>query len=313
MSPDHVLTSVARAEGEADGLAVSIVVIGYAPASLLLNCVSALQSQVAGRSNVEVIVVAPKTHQGTALGPIHAVVPEFLWLEAPPAYNVARMRGLGIARSRAPIIAMIEGDCMPSANWVARVLEGGAGSAIGGAVEPAAFSRGIDWAAYFCEFAKFMRPLPTRVHQLPGANVVYERAVLPEPAHLESEGFYETFVNASVGGRHTLAYDADLVVVNHRRWSIRGALRTRFHHGRGYAALRVANRSLGGRLPFMATSFVLPWVLSARVMGEIWRRRRFVIRSIIVLPWIVALSVTWSVGELLGYGAGPGSSLEQWR
>jgi hypothetical protein len=289
------------------------VIIGYAPAELLSRCLAVIRSQTSGRLDTEVLVVAHPTHQGSSLAPVKMQFPEFTWIDAAPTHNVARMRGLGIARSQGPVVAMLEGDCMPAPGWIGHLTELQPVAAVGGAVEPGAFRRGVDWAAYFCEFAKFMLPLPAAPAQLPGANVVYRRAALPDPARLEAEGFYETFVNADIGGGAPLANDSALVVQHERTWSAGVALSTRFHHGRGFAALRVRGRPARERVPYLVLAALLPLVLVTRVVGETVRRRRLVGRALVALPWIIALSVSWSLGELAGYAAGPGTSLDRWR
>jgi len=292
---------------------VSVVVIGYAPADLLARCLALLRSQVTERRDTEVLVVAHPTHQGSSLAPLKGQFPEFNWIDAPPTHNVARMRGLGIARSQGSVVALLEGDCMPSPGWLGHLTQMKPAAAVGGAVEPGAFRRGVDWAAYFCEFAKYMLPLPPAPTQLPGANVVYRRAALPDPARLEAEGFYETFVNAGIGSGAALTSDSALVVQHERTWRAGVALATRFHHGRGFAALRLRGRPARQRVPYLALAALLPLVLVARVLGETVRRRRLVGRALVVLPWIVALSVSWALGEFAGYAAGPGTSLDRWR
>jgi hypothetical protein len=289
------------------------VIIGYAPAELLSQCLAVIRSQVSERLDTEVLVVAHPTHQGSSLAPVKTQFPEFTWIDAAPIHNVARMRGLGIARSQGPVVAMLEGDCIPASGWIGHLTKLQPVAAVGGAVEPGAFRRGVDWAAYFCEFAKYMLPLPAAPTQLPGANVVYRRAALPDPARLEAEGFYETFVNANIGGGTALANDSALVVQHERTWRASVALATRFHHGRGFAALRVRGRPAKERVPYLALAALLPLVLVTRVMGETVRRRRLVGRALVALPWIIALSVSWSLGELAGYAAGPGTSLDRWR
>ena len=289
---------------------VSVVVIGYSPPQLLSRCLAALAAQMAAHPEAEVLIVAHESHQGESLRSVRAEYAAFHWVDTPPLHNVARMRGLGIARSRGEVIAFIEGDCIPAADWIERASRTQAG-AVGGAVEPGDFRGGVDWAAYFCEFGKYMLPLPSTSAQLPGANVVYRRAALPAAERLESEGFYETFVNAGIGG--ALVNDSTLIVRHERRWRAGAALATRFHHGRTFAALRLRGRPLRERLPYIPLAMLLPLVLVARVLGECVKRRRLVGRGIATLPWIVALSLAWGAGELAGYAAGAGTSLERWR
>ncbi len=292
---------------------VSVVIIGYATAGLLSRCLAAIRAQASDRRDTEVLVIAHLHVESNPLAPVKAEFPEFNWVDTPATHNVARMRGLGIARSHGHVVALLEGDCMPAPNWLEHLAQMNPAAAVGGAVEPGAFRHGVDWAAYFCEFAKYMLPLPATAYQLPGANVAYCRAALPDPARLEAQGFYETFVNADIGAGSAFTTDSELVVRNERTWRAGAALATRFHHGRGFAALRLHGRPARERLLYLALSVLLPLILIARVLGETVRRRRLVGRAILVLPWIVALSVSWSLGEMAGYAAGPGTSLDRWR
>src|SRR5688572_33452232 len=125
---------------------VSVVVVGYAPPKLLQRCLTALREQSTDRPDVEVLVVSHKAHQGESFTQVRALFPEFPWIAAPTEHNVARLRGLGIARSRGAIVALLEGDCVPADGWLARLATLEPAAALGGAIEPGAFRRGIDWA-----------------------------------------------------------------------------------------------------------------------------------------------------------------------
>ncbi len=291
---------------------VSVVVIGYAPAALLSRCLAELREQQKGRGDTELLVVAHPEHQGTSFAPVRAQFPDITWVDAPVEHNVARLRGLGIARAMAPVIALLEGDCIPAAGWLDRLVTVEPVGGVGGAIDPGNFRSGVDWAAYFCEFAPFMSPLPRVPKQLPGTNVVYRRAALPPASLLEAEGLFETFLNADLGA-DALATDSGLVVHHERTWQLGLALATRFHHGRVFAALRVRGWPLSKRAPYLGLAVALPIVLIARVFGEVWRRRRLRGRAILTMPWIVALSASWALGEFAGYAAGAGSSLDKWR
>lgn len=292
---------------------VSVVVVGYAPAALLARCLSALREQCRAAVGVEVVVVAHDSHQGSALTPLREAFPEVRWLAAPPEYNVARMRGLGVAQARGGRVALLEGDCIPAKDWLARLVGLQPVTAIGGAVEPGDFRRAVDWAAYFAEFARFMAPLPPAPAQLPGTNVVYRRSALPDPAQLEQDGFYETFVHAALRSAGGLATDSGLVVHHQRRWRFRTLVATRFHHGRAYAALRVRGRAPGARVGYLVLVLGLPVLWLGRVLREIVGRGRLGWRAIQALPSLIVLALSWSAGEFVGYAMGPGASLDHWR
>ena len=292
--------------------AVSVIVIGYAPPALLQWCLEELRRQCEQRPDVELLVVAQREHQGSPFAPVRSRFPDLPWIEAPDDCNVSRLRGLGIARSQAPVIVLLEGDCIPAKDWVARLVRLHPAGGIGGAIEPGAFRSRLDWAAYFSEFAPFLAPLPPRPPQLPGTNVCYRRGALPAAERLAAEGLFETFVNADLGDA-ALASDSSLIVYHERQWPTALAVATRFHHGRVFAALRVRGAPLRRRAVFIGLSLLLPAVLFARVMGQLFRRRRFLLQGVLAAPWLAVLSASWAAGELMGYALGAGSSLEKWR
>jgi glycosyltransferase involved in cell wall biosynthesis len=292
---------------------VSVLVIGYGPTLLLGECLAALTEQARGRTDVEVVVVAHATHQASPLAPLQDRFPDLKWIVPPPSFNVARMRGTAIAHSRGEFVVLLEGDCIPEPGWLVRLAGLEPQGAVGGPVEPGGFRQLHDWAAYFCEFAPFMAPLLRAPDRLPGTNVMYRRDLLPEATLLRSEGFYESFYHDTLWRSGGLDGDSALIVRHERRWNAKQLLATRFHHGRGYAGLRTAGRSLAARFPFLMLALLLPPVLSYRVVAEVVRRRRLVGRLLASLGWIVVLSTSWSLGELVGYAAGPGDSLDRWR
>src|SRR6185503_11180481 len=117
------------------------------------------------------------------------------WLEADPAETVPRMRALGIRRSQGETVALLEDDCEVSPGWCAAAL--GTGEAVvGGPLEPDSYERGLDWAVFFCEYARFLPPLQGPVAALPGNNASYPRPLVAGwlDAHGD-EGFLDVFAH----------------------------------------------------------------------------------------------------------------------
>jgi hypothetical protein len=294
---------------------LSVVVVAFNTTALLERCLDSLERQTV-RDGVEILVARP----WDAPAPPNAVTARFRrarWVRDPGAQTVPQLRGLGIAESRGTIVALLEDDCVAPETWCAALLDAhrGACVAVGGAVEPGDYAALLDWAMYFLEYVRFMQPLPSSASEgLPGTNVSYKRgAVLP---HLQADGigFYEVFVHAALlQAGLPVKLDPALVVYNVNSWKVARAVRSRFHHGRGFAAVRVGGRPLARRLPFLAIAAVLPVVQIARTAREVVSRRRRLGRLAAALPWIVVLSVSWSLGEFAGYLMGPGGSLAQWR
>jgi hypothetical protein len=246
--------------------------------------------------------------------------PGVRWIRPPGNPIVPELRRAGIECARGEVVALLEDDCLAPVGWAAQVMQAhqSAYAAIGGAVEPGDYATASDWAVYFCEYGRFMGPAPERdVAALPGANVSYKRSVLDALATdggATARGFYEVFVHATLRQHgHRLRSDPALAVRNVNSWTLFRAMRTRYHHGRGYSAMRVAGRRLMGRLPFIGLACVLPAVQLARVTRQVASRKRHAAQLAKAFPAVIALSVSWSAGELMGYLRGPGTSLRQWR
>lgn len=310
---------------EGSNIKLSVVVVSFNGPVLLERCLSALERQTL-KEGVEVLVVGrPEDPSGTCED-LEQQFRQMQWVRPPIGSNVPQMRLVGMGRSRGEVIALLEDDCVPTDTWYAELLKAHQGdyAAIGGAVEPGQYTRRLDWAVYFHEYSRFMQPLPSEgeVHTLPGTNVSYQRAALKQFStengldHEDhtAEGFYETFVHQELRrSGQLLKADPRLVVHNVNSWNCPQVLRSQFHHGRGFAAMRVAGRSLAGRLPFLGLAAFLPCLQVFRLVTRVIGRKRHTLKLAQAFPWIILISISWSLGELVGYLRGPGASLRQWR
>ncbi len=301
---------------------LSVVVVSFNRASLLERCLMALERQTV-RDGIEVLVVeGPSAGQG-GTDDLKRRFPWMRWVSERQGQTVPQLRSLGIAQSRGEVVALLEDDCVAPEAWCYALLNAHRApcGAIGGAIEPGGYGRVFDWAMYFFEYARFMQPVPAGpTHSLPGTNVSYKRAALAELAQEWAEaaemcaGFYEVFVHRALNQRgYSLGLDPALVVYNVNSWAPSEVLVSRFHHGRSFAAMRVAKRPFRARMPFLAIAMLLPLIQVIRIMKEVLARRRHIWKAGLALPWILLLSVSWSFGEFAGYLLGPGESLSRWR
>ncbi len=301
---------------------LSVVVVSFNGASLLERCLTAIEQQTV-RDDIEVVVVEARGAHHSVASDLRCRFPRMRWLSDPRAETVPQLRNLGIARSRGKVVALLEDDCIAPETWCRSLLDAHRGpcAAVGGAVEPGHFGTAFDWAMYFFEYARFMPPVPAGdTRALPGTNVSYKRAALAELAQGgievpgQGDGFYEVFVHRALRQRgHRLRLDPALAVCNVNSWAPREVLISRFHHGRSFAAMRVAGRTLRTRIPLLGLAMLLPVIQTARIMKEVIVRRRYLWRAGRALLWIVLLTTSWSLGEFVGYLAGPGNSLSRWR
>ena len=290
---------------------LSIVIASLDPGQVIFECLTALEHQRS--AEVEVLVV-----DASADDTANRVREQFPWarvIDEKSARSLPRLRGIGIAESLAPVVGILDAWCIVNSEWIheaSRIHESRPEPAAGGSVELTPSERGSmsAWASYLFDYWEFVRPIPegsTRV--LAGNNIVYKRSALPTAAQLRTAGFWKAFANAQLKSEgHGLWSSDRLSIEIRRRIPITGFLRSRYHHGRSYAAMRVASSAWDTRIKRAAISPALPLLFMARQIRGLANkpeaRKWFVVSS----PLLLAFHISWALGELHGYLAGPGSS-----
>lgn len=219
------------------------------------------------------------------------------------------LRAMGLRQATAPIIALLEDHGTPDKGWCQAALRAhheSDAAVVGGAVENG-MDRLLNWAVYYCDFGRYQNPVPeTDVEFASDSNVSYKRDPLLGVKHQWLAAFHETSVNWEIqrrGGR--LRLDPDMVVYQTRRTlRFAPALKERFVWGRSFAGTRAAEVTSLRRLIFAAFSFVLPFLLTARIVVQGLQKRRHVGRLLQALPLVFLLQVFWALGEFVGYVTG---------
>lgn len=296
---------------------LSVVVVSFNAPALLAQCVSAIAAQ-SRPSEVEIVVVADAT-RAEALDALTPRFPSVRIVRAPASSTVPRMRVLAIEQCRGDIVALLEDDCVVEPGWCDAISAAHRGDevAVGGAVEPGPYRRGLDWAVYFCEYGRFMlplRPQPEIALALAGNHVSYKRHVVQRALPDLAGGFYDLFVHTTwAAARLPMRAEQNLVLRNLNSWSLRHVTTVPYHHGRAYAGQRFAGQPAWRRAGIGCLALALPVVKVGRVVRDVVARRRYAGRLLQALPWIVVFMTSWSVGEAIGCVGGPGTSASKWR
>jgi len=215
---------------------LSVVVIAFNKTYLLEGCLQSLERQSV-RDGIEVLVVTPRSSQSADIEVLKRRYRGTRWICESRQRSVPQLRSQGIAHSRGQIIAFLEDDCVADERWCAALLAAHQDryGAIGGAVEPGDYMNPLDWAVYFFEYARFMRPMPKgEARALPGTNVSYKRRTLLDlMPQTRADGFFEFFVHSALLRTGTsLALDPAAVVYNVNSWQLSDVLKDQFHYGR---------------------------------------------------------------------------------
>ncbi|MFN8004702.1 MAG: glycosyltransferase [Acidobacteriota bacterium] len=222
------------------------------------------------------------------------------------------LRAIGLNQARGRLIALLEDHGTPSPDWLPAVLEAHRGpeAAIGGAVENG-LDRPLNWAVYYCDFGRYQNPVPEGPAEfLSDSNVSYKREALWQVKEHWQSAFHETSVNWELQRRgERLRLEPRMVVYQTRRGlRFLPALRERFVWGRSFAGTRAKEISAAKRLILAALSFLLPAVLTLRIVRLTLSRGRNLDRLALALPLILLLQTVWAAGELAGYVTGKATS-----
>jgi hypothetical protein len=221
------------------------------------------------------------------------------------------LRALGIRRARGRVIALLEDHGTPSSDWCTAVLQAqqGPDAAIGGAVENGV-DRVLNWAVYYCDFGRYQNPVPEGPAEfVSDSNVSYKREALESVKALWFDAFHETSVHWELRRQGEILRLEPRMVVYQTRRTLRllPVLHERYVWGRSFAGTRASEATRARRIVFASLSFLLPVVLSGRIVLQSLHRRRYLSRLLLSLPLIVSLETIWSLGEFVGYVTGRAS------
>lgn len=260
------------------------------------RCLAALAPQVDG---AEVIVCeSAGSPEATK-----ARYPFARFLERPGALVPALWRD-GIAASTGSAVALTISPMVPAPDWVSRLAERlQEDEVVAGAIEPGEGLRVVDWAEYFCRYARDMRPFERRENaEIPGDNCGYRRELLERTWPLYAAGFWEPEVNRALRAEGVkLWHDPSVVVFQGRSAGFRAFARQRLRHGRAYGRQRGARFGRGRNAAGIVLAWIVPAVLLARTAREVVARRRLRGRLLVSLPVLLAFDVAWALGEAAGH------------
>lgn len=265
-------------------------------------------------SEMEVIV--------TGCCPTDTNVPEIgdfasvAFLEFPPNTSLPVLLGAAITYSSGEIIAITDSSCEVSENWVPAMMQAhhGKSAVVGGVVEISTDETGlVGWAAYFCDYARFMRPIKSGVARVvPGNNLSLGRSLLEKGGWRPNEEFWKSYWCRRLQSQGIELYTEPSAIVSwHRNPNAIQFLINRYHHGRCFAGMRIRESSPLKRLLFGVGSSLLPIIAFVRAISGVLKKGRFFGRLVLSVPLIAAASVLWSAGEMVGYFAGAGKSCQR--
>jgi len=291
--------------------ALSVVIASVNGYRYIAQCLRSLAAQ-RGRDRAEIIVVEGSgddtarrigaDHPGVTVIPVSAARP------------IPTLRAIGIRKAKGDIVVTTQDYCVFGPDWYDQITSlhrATSHAAIGGAVENASGERVVDWAAYICEYGKFMLPFEARAQvDLPGPNVSYRRRLLEQVCgDLLDRGVWEGALHARLAEHDlSLRLIPSMVVYYAKVVAFREFVMQRYYFGRSFAAMRVAAAPARTRLFYSIVSPFLPPLFLWRYARCLVGKRRCLRQFIKASPLLVIFACAWSIGEFLGYAVGEGEA-----
>ena len=288
---------------------LSIVIAAFNGPSYLEQTLNSLVR----RDDVQVIVVSNYDEGGESL--IEGNYPHVNCFCMPRETTVPELRAKGIQHSTGEIVALVEDHCLFNKDWCEQIISAHDShhQVVGGSIENAGPGL-LDWAIYFHDYGKYMPPNRAgTIDSLSGLNISYKRAVLDKYKHTYNIGFFETFVNMELANNGVKLYLApDAIVYHNKSYRLHEAVVKCYHSGRSFGGMRVSGKTPLVRLKFILGSFILPFLLPARILLTVMAKKRHLKELFFCFPHIVLLMLCWSYGEFCGYLSGEGTSSTRW-
>jgi glycosyltransferase involved in cell wall biosynthesis len=295
-----------------DAPLISVVIPCVNGLPIVLRCVESFVRQE-GTRPVEVVVVDRCGEETRSA--LRDRFPEVVVIPAAGRPTIPALRAEGIRRARGAVIAITEDHCIAQPGWlraVERAYKAGH-RVVGGPVENGCVQRTVDWAAFFCEYARFMGPVPCgAVAEVPGNNCAYDRRLFEL---LEPELRAETWESAWHARLRELGVvfhsDPEMTVRHDKSFSYGYFSSQRYHYSRSFAGMRLHGAPWWKRWAYAGATLLLPGLLFGRMTATMARKRRHWKPFLRSLPVLWTFLATWAAGEGVGALLGPGRSLER--
>jgi glycosyltransferase involved in cell wall biosynthesis len=291
---------------------VSVIVPSATGLPVVAECLESLLSQE-GSTRAEILVLDRCGEETRAV--LRSQFPEIQLIPVEGCPSIPALRALGIERAKGQIIALLEDHCIVQPGWL-RALEQAYDAgyrAIGGPIENGCVDRAVDWAAFFCEYARFCAPAPRgSVREIPGNNAAFDRRLFEQLQPELRAGAWEPVWLARMRERQVIFYSApEMAVVHKLSFRYGNFLTQRYHYSRSFAGMRLCGAPWWKRVAYAGATVLLPGLLLGRLAVTMAGKRRHWMRFLYSLPVLLTFLASWAVGEGVGALLGPGRSLQR--
>src|SRR5262249_15374241 len=162
------------------------------------------------------------------------------------------------------------------------------------------------WAIFLAEYIHVTPPLPdglldrAAACRIPGGNVIYKRSALQKASM--ADHMWELDYHAALYNTGASFYrDSTIAIEYGHPPTIREYVAERFALSRGFAARQAADLPAFHRWILAGSRLALPAVVIARTAAAMLRKRVYIGRFFVTLPWTALFSLVQAAGEIAGF------------
>ena len=229
-----------------------------------------------------------------------------------------RLKAIGARRCTGDAVAFFEPKGVPAPGWLKQAragLRAHPGSMLSGSVGFDGLPTAANHAAFVFEYGVFT-PQQLRegaVADLSGNNMILPRAALLSECGdiLDSAGLNKPFCQMRLlrAGLpiHMMPEMRVVMQTRHRAWPL---LRSRFHYARCFGGTRIRETAARRRWMYRVGAPVVPFLLIRRHLRTL-RRSDLAESGPGTVALLVALCISWALGEAVGSYHGPSRSCDR--
>ena len=281
---------------------VTVAVVAICGAAHLARCLDGLAAQEDAPSFDIVVVYDPRL---TDIPQLRDSYPHVRMVPNQGQHSPLELASRAIQEAPGDLVLLTEDHCAPCHDWVQRLCENQTSerAAVGGGVETDEDASPVDWAFFYVDFFRYMKPFSAGPSpSLTVCNVSYRRAYLEAIRPLWETFFHETAINDALRERFGPLWITPHANVRMRRHvRLIDAIYERYAFGRLFGCTRLQFSSRGRRVYYAVFAPTLPILLLGRMLCKALAHRRIISKFLRSLPVLTMLILAWSWGEWLGY------------
>lgn len=211
----------------------------------------------------------------------------------------------GLSAAAGEVVGLLQDTFLPDPDWCRRTLEAHRQlphAVIGGAVEQAGKTI-LGWSVYFLEFSRYMPPIPEGpVAYIADVNVAYKRRAIEIMRPLFRPRYNEAVAHWTIQSKGETLWQYPPMVVRQDRGKLplRQVVAERLSWGAVFGAARHNALSAPRLALLILGSPLIPAVRIARIARKVFGSRRNIGPFLACLPALTAMTVLWTIGELIG-------------